>query len=132
MVRPSATKLLRILLPVLAVVGYLGYREVVTQDSPPDKFQGGIVDPQKYSSPKPSLSSSTQAGTRGKETSTAGTGSLRITVKDQNGRGVGDLPVAITGQIVRTITTDRLGRFTLNGPAGYYHFEVAPGCLMDR
>lgn len=125
----SLIKALRYALVVLALATLFVWERGNTQ-RPAEKFQGGIAQPDLYSSPSP-VSTNGLKAIGATPTPKVGSGSLIIEVVDQNLMGAPGIPVQITGAVSISKKSDPEGKVHLSGPAGYYNFKIDAGCTAD-
>lgn len=96
-----------------------------TRDLSPNKFQGGILDPERHASPSADASLPIDQPS---VTPFSGDGTMVVTVLDQSDRGAEGITIHVRGPRSTTLTTDSSGKAKLVGPAGYYSLNIASGC----
>lgn len=101
--------------------------------APQSRFQGGIVQPELYSVPSQQPAPSPATRSEGKPSiSTAGDGTLRVTIQGQDGRPVpAGVEVRLEGSQPKSMTTDEQGVVAKTLVAGNYRLVVEKGC-QDR
>jgi hypothetical protein len=80
----------------------------------------------------PEVTASVRAqGSRPSGDTRASTGTLKITLVDQNNNHPADIPVSVDGPVRKTVLSDSSGQVIFDGPTGSYRFDVGAGCSDD-